>query len=326
MESEARYAWVGGIILLLATLSALALYWLQGQNTQETRRYVVYFQNQSLEGLQINSDVRMQGIKVGKVVDYVILPNQAKTVRVELEVDARTPILEGVEAVVARNLVTGLAAVDLNNVWKGGTPLSPPPKGEADLVIEEGEPQIARVAKNLQELGEASQEALFRLNKLLSDDNQRAFSATLNNLAGLSGETRQELTGLGPELTATLAATRQAAQRLDGLGQAAAPVLRDSGQLVQHASQRLDVLAGEAEAALRLTRTTLASLETGLRDTQVRLRLSADLGLQEIQSTAQTLRAAGESIQTTSRDFADPGRLIFGPNKGELGPGEREEP
>ena len=326
MESEARYAWVGGIVLLLAALSGLALYWLQGRDGPEMRRYVIYFQEQSLEGLQINSDVRMQGIKVGKVVDYVILPNQAKTVRVILEVDPRTPVLEGVEAVVARNLVTGLAAIDLNNVWKGGTPLTAIPRGEDYIVIEEGEPQMARVAKNLEELGVASQEALLRFNRLLSDGNQGAFSAILNNIAGLSGETRQELARLGPEFSATLAATRQAAQRLDGLGQAAAPALRDAGQLVQRANQRLDALAGEAETTLRLTRSTLASLETGLRDTRVQLRLSADLGLQEIQSTAQTLRAAGESIQTTSRDFADPGRLIFGPNKGELGPGEREEP
>lgn len=326
MESEARYAWVGGIILLLTALSALALYWLQDQNTQETRRYVVYFQNQSLEGLQINSDVRMQGIKVGKVVDYVILPSQAKTVRVILEVDARTPVLEGVEAVVARNLVTGLAAVDLNNVWKGGAALTAIPPGEQYIVIEEGEPQMAKVAKNLQELGEASQEALMRLNTLLSDGNQRALSTTLTNVAGLSGDMRRELAQLGPELGATLVASRQAAQRLDQLGQAATPVLRESGQLVQRAQQRLDSLAGEAETTLRMTRTTLASLESGLRDVQLRLRLSADLGLQDIQSTAQTLRQAGESIQTTSRDFADPTRLIFGPNKGELGPGEAMAP
>ncbi len=322
MESEARYAWVGGILLALIALAAGSLYWLQGRGGQEMTRYVVYFQNQSLEGLQINSDVRMQGIKVGKVVDYVILPNQAKTVRVLLAVDARTPVLQGVEAVVARNLVTGLAAVDLNNVWKGGTPLTTIPKGEQYIVIEEGVPQMARVAENLQELGVASREALGRFNRLLSDENQRALSTTLRHVAGLAGETREALARLGPDMAATLSATRQAAQRLETAGKEAGPVLRESGQAVQRAGQRLDTLAGEAEATLQATRATLKGLDAGLRDVQLRLRLSADLGLQEIQATAQSLRATSESVQATSRDFADPSRLLFGPNRGELGPGE----
>jgi phospholipid/cholesterol/gamma-HCH transport system substrate-binding protein len=289
----------------------------------EVTRYLVYFQNQSLEGLQINSDVRMQGIKVGKVVDYVILPNQAKTVRVILEVDARTPILEGVEAVVSRNLVTGLAAVDLNNVWKGGEPITAIPKGEQYLVIEEGVPDMARFTKNLEGLGNASQEALGRINRLLSDDNQRAFAATLNNVAGLTGEVRRDIGELKPELAATLGAARGAAARLDAVSQELAPVIRESGQLVRQAGQRLGRLSDETEATLQTTRSSLKNLDAGLDEMRVRLRVSADLGLQEIQGTAQALRMAGESLQTTSRDFADPGRLLFGPNKGELGPGEQ---
>jgi len=324
MESDARYAWVGGVVLGLALLMAGAIWWLQGNDGKEVTRYLVYFRNQSLEGLQINSDVRMQGIKVGKVVDYVILPSQAKTVRVLLGVDARTPILEGVEAVVTRNLVTGLAAVDLNNVWKGGTPLATIPKGEEYLVIEEGVPEMARFTKSIEGLGIASQEAMGRFNKLLSDENQRALSATLNNIAGLTGDARRDFVQIAPELTATLIAARHAATRLDRIGEELTPVVHETSHLVQHAGQRLDSLAGEVESTLKATRNTLTNLDAGIRDTQVQLRLSADLGMQELQSSAQSLRMAGDSLHTTSRDFTDPGRLLFGPNKGELGPGEEK--
>jgi phospholipid/cholesterol/gamma-HCH transport system substrate-binding protein len=324
MESDARYAWVGAAILALLLLLGAGIWWLGGGEGPAVKRYLVYFQNQSLEGLQVNSDVRMQGIKVGKVVDYVIQPNQAKTVRVLIEVDARTPVLEGVEAVVARNLVTGLAAVSLNNVWKGGgIPLADIPRGEKYPVIDEGVPDMARFAKNLEGLGTAGQEALGRINRLLSDDNQRAFSTTLNHVAGLSGELRQEIGRLGPELAGTLGTARQAVARLESLGAELAPVVRDGGQVVRQAGQRFDSLATEAEATLKTTRTTLHGLDAGLRDLRVQLRASADLGLQDIQNTAQAMRAASESLQVTSRDFADPGRLLFGPDKGELGPGEQ---
>lgn len=318
MESDARYVWVGGVVLALALLFAGSVYWMRGGDSGEVKRYLVYFKNQSLEGLQINSDVRMQGIKVGKVVDYVILPNQAKTVRVLLEVDARTPILEGVEAVVNRNLVTGLAAVDLNNVWKGGMPLTEIPKGEEYIVIEEGVPEMARFAKSLEGLGTAGQEALVRFNTLLSDRNQRMLAASLENLSGLSADARHMM----PELSSTLEATRHAATRLDGVAQEVGPVLRETGRFVQQAGRRLDSLASETEATMRSTRATLAGMDTSLNDMRVQLRLSADLGMQELHRGAQAVQVAGESLQTTGRDFADPGRWLFGPNKGELGPGE----
>jgi hypothetical protein len=66
----------------------------------------------------------------------------------------------------------------------------------------------------------------------------------------------------------------------------------------------------------------LATLDASLRDMQTQLRLSVDLGMQEIQATAQALRASSDTLQTTSQEFSDPVRLLYGPNKAELGPGE----
>lgn len=326
MESDARYAWVGLAVVTLALAMAAGFYWLKGGNKAEVNRFTVYFQNQSLEGLQLNSDVRMQGIKVGKVADYTILPGQAKTVRVILEVDARAPVWEGVEAVVTRNLVTGLAAIDLDNVWKGGAAIGPPPKGEPYPVIDEGVPQMARISNTLEGLGKAGGEAVKRVNQLLSDGNQKAFSAILVNVAGVTGELRQ----IGPELHATLGAARQAAARLDAVGAELTPVLQDSSRflrdgsrLAQQAGQRLDKLSGEAETTLTAARNTMHTMDASLREMQTQLRLSVDLGMQEIQMTAQALRTSSDALQTTSREFSDPGRILYGPNKGELGPGEQ---
>ncbi len=329
MESDARYAWVGFSVLVLIAGLAAGIYWLRGGNDHEVKRLTVYFQNQSLEGLQLNSDVRMQGIKVGKVADYTILPGQAKTVRVLLEVDARTPIWEGAEAVVSRNLVTGLAAIDLDNVWKGGADIGPPPQGEPYPVLDEGVPQMARISSTLEELGEASSEAVERVNLLLSESNQKAFGALLANSAALSGDLRGELRQLGPEVRATLASTRQAAARLDTVGAELSPVLRDGARLLRdggewarRAGERFDRLAGEAEVTLGVTRTILLGMDASLRDTSAQLKLSLDLGMQELQSTAQSLRTASDTLQMTSEEFSDPGRLLYGPHKAEMGPGE----
>ncbi len=320
MESDARYAWVGAALLVLIGVLAGGLYWLKNSDSgNETQRYVIYFREQSLEGLQINSDVRMQGIKVGKVIDYVIQPSQAKTVRVLVEVDARTPILEGVEAVVTRNLVTGLAAVDLENVWKGGAPLTEVHAGEDYVVIEEGVPQIARFTRSLEELGIASQEAVGRFNALLSDANQREVAGMLRELAALSTELR----ALPPELVGALVAARRAAESVEAVGAELVPLARAGSTLARRAGDDLERLRAESEATLRATRATLQALDTELRDTSLRLRLTADLGLLELQTTARALRTAGETVQLSSRALAEPNRALFGPHVDELGPGER---
>jgi phospholipid/cholesterol/gamma-HCH transport system substrate-binding protein len=313
MEAEARYAWVGVAVLVLIALLASGLYWLTGGlERQAVKRYVVYFQTQSLEGMQINSDVRMQGVKVGKVTDYAIMTGEARKVRVLLEVDVRTPVLEGVTAVVVRHLVTGLAAIDLVNGAQGARPLMRIAEGEKYPLIPEGVPQFAKVTSTLQELGELGRDSLIRLNTLLSDRNQKAFAGTLDNLDGLSSELRQTV----PAFNTTLASTREAADKLSALGEQAGATLRST-------QTRLDRVATETEATLVAARGTLAAIDKNMRDMTVQLKLTADLGAQEIQTTAQSLRLAGDRLQETGRVLSDPTRILYGVSQADLGPGEK---
>lgn len=241
MESEAHYLRVGTAVLVLAGLLALGLYWLSGGLDRGAgQRYAVHFSRQSLEGLQINSDVRMQGIKVGKVIDYAILPGELRTVRVVLEVDARTPLREGVTAVVNRHLVTGLASIDLDNGPPDAALL--PQNGDDMPRIAEGVPQLTRVADTLEELGQLGRDTLLNLNAMLSNDNR-------------SGS------GLGAELRETLVSTRRAADSLSELGVAARGSLagldRELRVLSLHLRQSTDL-------GLQALQTSAASLrQTG---------------------------------------------------------------
>jgi ABC-type transporter Mla subunit MlaD len=75
MESEARYTLVGATIIALVVAGIAAIFWLKGAGTRdEARLYTIYFQRQSLDGLQVGADVTMLGVSVGKVVDYAIDP------------------------------------------------------------------------------------------------------------------------------------------------------------------------------------------------------------------------------------------------------------
>lgn len=314
MESEARYVRIGLATLALIALLVVGLTWLGRSNEDENgKRYLVYFQNQSLEGLQINSDVRMQGIKVGKVVDYSIMPGEARRVKVLLQVDERTPVLEGVKAVVARHMVTGLANIDLENPPNGGLPLMRIPEGERHPVIPEGVPKLTEVANTLEELGASGQEALGRFNTTLSDRNQRALEGSLANLAAITGELRQTM----PEFRAAIASVRQAADQIDAVGGEARVAMKT-------ANDSLARVAGDTSATLASARTTLGKLDREVTGLSSQVRLTADIASQEIQATAQSLRQAGDALQDTGRALANPARVLYGPNAEALGPGEKK--
>ncbi|MCX7672024.1 MAG: MlaD family protein [Thiobacillaceae bacterium] len=319
MESEARYVWVGAAILALVLILAGGVYWLSGAAERlPTKRYVVYFQNQSLEGLQIGSPVRMQGIRVGRVEDYTILTDRPRTVRVVLEIDRRAPVLQGIQAEISRNLLTGLAAIDLTNPADGKAPLTDAPPGEIGPVIAEGEADLSRMAALVEDLGRTGYESLARLNRLLSDDNQKAFAATLRNLQTLSGTLEASI----PELNATLVAARGAAEQVRASGAAFDTAVRDGGRRLGRVAEQAEQTLSEADQTLRDTRAALARLEQELTGVSTSLRLSAELASQEVEATGLALRQASEALQAAGRGFAEPLRLLHGPQREELGPGE----
>jgi phospholipid/cholesterol/gamma-HCH transport system substrate-binding protein len=319
MESEARYAWIGAMLIALFLALTAALYWLSGASDNlPSTRYTVYFQKQSLEGLQIGSEVRMRGIRVGRVADYRILPDTARGVRVLLEVDARIPVLEGAQAVVNRKLVTGIAGVDLINTSATAAPLTRLPPGESYPVIAEGVPEIIRMAGVLEDLGSRGNETLYRINSLLSDSNQRAIAGTLANTRALTGH----LAETAPALRETLEQSRRAAEHLAQVGTAAEATLSATDRHIDSlAAQSRDTL-NSARVALNTASATLEQTRTDIGALSLSLRLTADLASQDLQATSKVLRDSGRAMQQSARALAEPERILFGPPKGNLGPGE----
>lgn len=319
MESEARYAWVGGTLIVLFMALAAGIYWLSGASDNlPSTRYTVYFKKQSLEGLQIGSEVRMRGIKVGRVADYRILPDAARGVRVALLVDARIPVLEGALAVVNRKLVTGIAGVDLINTTANSAPLTRLPPGEPNPVIAEGVPEITRMTGVLEDLGSNGSEMLHRINQLLSENNQRAIAGTLANTRALTGQLAQT----APALRETLEQSRRAAERLEQVGVAAAATLNTAGRQVDSLAEQSRDTLKTARATLNGASATLEQTRTEIGALSLSLRLTADLASQDLQATSKVLRDSGRAMQQSARALAEPESILFGPPKGNLGPGE----
>jgi phospholipid/cholesterol/gamma-HCH transport system substrate-binding protein len=287
MEPEARYTAIGAVILALIVALAAAAVWLSRTGTRaEIRRYTVYFERESLEGLQIGSVVEMRGIQVGRVERLAIQRENINRVQVTLRIYGRTPVSDNTVAVVERKLVSGVARVALDTPPPPGPELTQIPPGERYPVIAEGQSDLEQFSDQLNKVAVNGAGALASVNELLSERNRKEIMATIADLRAMSAR----VSHAADELTAS---GRQVA--------AAAQKIGDNADLV--GAQANDTLHDLSRAATALEG-------------------AASIGTNQLSATADELRASAAAVSRAAERFDDPRSLVFGPNPQQLGPGE----
>ncbi|MCW5576072.1 MAG: MCE family protein [Burkholderiales bacterium] len=312
MEPEAKYTVVGATVLVLLAMIVAAIVWLKssGGEGNETA-FKIYFAKQSLEGLQIRSDVKMQGIRVGAVTGFRISARRPGSVEVLIRVDGATPVRMSTRAMVERQLLTGIASIRLTNADEDSPLLTAAPPDEPYPLIAEGESEY-KLTESMAQVAQRADETMQRINIVLSDENQVALSEILINLRRISGDmsrsmagfdrTLASLGGAADEVRSMSIAVREDAQRLasryDALGETSAVAVRDIAAAVARMSADVGKLSGRMDALLA--------------DGNVELRV-----------TAQELRTTADALGAAARRLGDPSRALFGPAESALGPGER---
>ena len=326
MEPDTRYTVIGAVVLALTAAAIVAFLWLgKGGRDSDFRFYNVYFEHQSLEGLQVGAPVNMRGIAVGRVESYSIEPDNINRVKVLLRVARETPVRENTKASVSRNFVTGIARIKLDTPGKPGPELTRVAQGERYPVIPEGQSGMDQITDSATRLATSADGALVKLNQLMGPDNQQVFAELLVGLRDLSQGLNARLTTLdrtAAGLDQSMASFRQAAAKIadavQRLGDSAEPLTREAG-----------VTLRDAQTALRELTQATRSLERGLqtieKDTAAVLRrgdAALDIGTLELRATAQELRSSAERIARALDRLQDPKAALLGPGEQQLGPGE----
>lgn len=314
MEAEAKYTLVGVIVLLVTALLVLGLFWLGGwADTITYRHYTIYFGHQSMDGLDVNSAVKMRGIKVGVVADLDLSSEAQGGVRVTINVDEHTPVRQGAQAYIKRNVVTGLATLEIVN-GEGGSPLlSEVPKGEKYPVIAEGSSDLDKVATAVSRMAENGAEALDKMNSVLTEQNRKALSQTLANLKDLSdfmvqnkrsvAETIQSLHAAVDEFRAVGASISQAVAKTDG---------------------SIQGVSKEASVALKQAILTMENMQRETSAISHKLQALSDTSTVEITAIGRDVRTASDAVTVASRKLANPRALLLEAGKPKPGPGEKK--
>jgi len=328
MEPESRYTLIGAAVLAMIAMLSAALIWLSAGATGEFRFYMIHFERQSLDGLQQGSDVNMRGVKVGRVEGYELSPHNINRVDVTIRVSRNTPVSINTTAVVSRNLVTGLARIDLVTPGTPGPELVTILPGEDYPVIAEGTSGLSQIADTLSRVAITGESALASLDQLLGVENREAVMQTVaavRDLAiGLDGRL-DRLDVAADAVRDTARGFRETAVAFQGAARALEQAGSNASAAVVQAAAKIDPLSDQARAALADLSAAARSLERESAAVVKRLETTVDAGGMELRVTARELRGSAEALARTAERLRDPLSTLLGPSPAQLGPGEGQQ-
>jgi len=326
MEAEARYTFVGAMVLVLMAALVGGVLWLKNVGGKdEFNRYAIHFEQQALDGLQVGADVNLRGIKIGRVDDYALAGEKLNRVRVVIRVDRRAPVRTNTVAVVSRNFVTGIASIALVNREPPGEPLVIVPDGEKYPIIAEGRSDLDEIAGRVNKVGEMASVALNNINQMLNTENRETLMATIRSLRDLSN-------GLNTRLGSLDKTLQQVGSAASGVGAAAGQLGRSSERIAgvaEDAGKRLDTSLAEADRTLAEARVALGQISTAstavqeqAASTAKRLEASAAGVDDQLSAAVGELRLSVEAATRVIDRLREPRSALLGPGKLQLGPGE----
>ena len=272
MEPKVNYVLVGAFVVLFGAALIVIVLWLVRGGPQSTYRSYYADFGESVSGINEDSVVRYKGIKVGRVRNMRLDPENPERVRLVLDIAEGTPIKENTVASLASQGLTGLAVVELVGGTRDSPPLTPPP-GQSYPVIK---------IKPSVPLDEAASTLMTSLNEIASSlkdltdkESRETMRKTMVNLAELTAALKQrekELDKLFSSADRTLENTREATEKLPALfsrATATAAALENMAQQIDRTGKSVDsLLAGSQQDVRRFTNQTLS--EAGLLIAEIR--------------------------------------------------------
>ncbi|HVI33196.1 MlaD family protein [Phenylobacterium sp.] len=286
MEKNANYAMVGLSALILSIGLVIFIIWLaRWQFRQENDLYDILFQG-PVRGLNQGGEVHFNGIKVGEVTRIALDRTNPSRVIARARVTSDVPIRVDSYATLEPQGITGVNYIQIT----AGTPSKPLLK---DTVPDDKIPIIRSQRSTLSDLLEGGGtvltrtiEALDRVNRVLSDQNIKNFSAAVSDAQAVTAEFR--------ERKAIIADAQSALQRIDEAAAELTLLTKDGRDMLNGDGRRtlrnVADAAEEAKATAADARAMIGALQAPTTD-------FATNGLPQITAAVIQLQSAAESLE-----------------------------
>jgi ABC-type transporter Mla subunit MlaD len=275
-----------------------------GQTAFESRSaYFVDFRDMSVNGLEIGSTVRYNGIAVGSVEDVEFGGEALDHVAVRISVRDDVPLRTDVKARLVPVGITGLREIELFGATEGADPL------ETRARIPAQPSTLDRITEPATNIANELEFVVFRLSELLREENREQIESALTDIAGILSENRGRVARIMRNVDLFVAENREPLTRTIADIEAATQTLAaTSAQLNAVVGQLSDDTDGnDLRGLLENLNRTVAQTESSIRNIESVVAAGEDGLLDSLSLLEETLEYLNNFAITISED---PSRLI----------------
>jgi phospholipid/cholesterol/gamma-HCH transport system substrate-binding protein len=316
METRAHHVLIGACAIGVFVLALGVVLWLSKSSIDREFAYYDIVFREAVNGLSRGGMVQYNGIKVGEVASLKLAPDDPRKVIARVRIDAGTPIRRDTRAKLGLQGVTGVAFIQLSGGAPGSPPLLPTSTNPVPVIPSE-ESALSKLLGSGADIVTSVNDVLFRVGKLVSDDNIRRISATLDHLDQVTGTVagqREELATALRQLADASGQLKETLGTLDTMATTTNNLMQDNARRVLDATQQaLDNVSKVAESTHAL-----------IDDNRAAINSFSNQGLRQVGPAMTDLRATLRSLRQLADRLAQSNSLLLGRERpAEFRPGDQ---
>jgi phospholipid/cholesterol/gamma-HCH transport system substrate-binding protein len=298
MNNKVNFTLLGLFVTAVTILFFSILYWLAKPSHDEQNTFYGLFVTESINGINMGTNVKYQGLEVGKVKGFKINPDNPSEIMMALEIRKDIPIRDGVVARIKAQGITGLSYIDIQ-VEKNAEPLRKMEYlGETYSVIPFKSSLLNTLSDSADEITQTLQDILKKVDQTLHNNTDET-QKTIHNLEVIS---RQLSSLLSDENIKNLSA-----------------ILLHGNHLVQNT----DLLVAQYQLVGHELNNTLKTVDQSIKNGDYNLsEIAGNLPYETALILRESRKTLSEFAQFLQKLKENPNALIFDATQPTPGPGE----
>lgn len=321
MVSRSQKIRLGVFLALSLTVLIFAIAIITGTRLLKKRAvYFIRFKEMSLTGLEIGSPVKYRGLRIGRIDDMYIDPNDVTSSIVKISIDPKTPIKEDNEAVIDYlSIAAGLKMIEIQGGSNESKRLPP------GSFIKAGQSLVDTITGKAEVITEKLELILNNLAELTGPKHQRQFIQLIESTSGTMNSIKTLLDTNRVNIHHTLENLAQITRSLDTLMMTSNLVLNDI-QRITGSPQLQTTVANVERITTELEQADLGDLIKKLaaaveqtNRTFTHLDLTLLKSRHDILSSTEILRESLEYFNEFTRLISEnPSLLLRSSQRGEI--------
>lgn len=308
MESKVNYTAVGFFVVVFSIAAFIFALWLAQLKSQKVYDTYIVYLPESVAGLSVNSQVQYNGVEVGFVSKIELNPKNLEEAKLTLQLFDGTPVTTATKARLQAQGLTGIAVIDLH-CDQPTAPVLTFTKGQPYPVIPSEPSFFNSLDKAIRGISMSIQSVGDNFNKLLTDQNIKNFSQSLDNIQKISDSIAKNAKQIDSSL-------KHADEMLENL----AIVSKSLPHTIDNFDKTLVDVRG---MSLKLSDAG-GNVTSAMKDGRVMVKQLSQDTLPQATDLIRKLNTIANNLESASRELKqNPGVLIRGREPAALGPGER---